>query len=262
MSPKLKQIILGVAGLLGWFWRLFPSRLRVGIVTGIYVLESRGNDPAQGLRRLLVLQDSLDWVINERAMAYGSGVHPKHQLMRYHDFFVNRIAAGSRVLDIGCGYGAVARSIAARVLGSTVVGVDMDRGRLALARSGENPSNLSFVEADARRDLPLGPWNAVVLSNIIEHIEDRVGFLRDIVRQTTPQKLLIRVPLFERDWKMPLRKELGIGYFSDAEHFIEHTLDEFRNELAAAGLQQVETITLWGEIWTECHVRGWALKGR
>jgi hypothetical protein len=59
--------------------------------------------------------------------------------------------------------------------------------------------------------------------------------------------------LFERDWKLPMRQELGIGYFSDAEHFIEHRLDELRDEVRAAGLKPVEIITLWGEIWTECQ---------
>jgi hypothetical protein len=64
------------------------------------------------------------------------------------------------------------------------------------------------------------------------------------------------VPLFERDWKLPLRRELGIGYFSDAEHFIEHRLDELHGEVLAAGLKPVETIALWGEIWTECRPDG------
>jgi SAM-dependent methyltransferase len=253
MSHELKQILLALAGLLSAFWRLIPTGLRRSLITGLLILESRGSKPEDALRRLFVLQDKLDWIINERAAAYGSGVHPKHRLMRYHDFFVDRIAAGSRVLDIGCGYGAVARSIATRVVDSTVVGVELDQKRLSQARSGEVPANLSFVEADARHNLPAGPWNVVVLSNILEHIEDRVGFLRDIVCQASPEKILIRVPLFERDWKLPLRRELGIGYFSDAEHFIEHRLDELRDEVLAAGLTPVETIALWGEIWTECR---------
>jgi SAM-dependent methyltransferase len=253
MSPKLKQSMLGLANLLSAFWRLLPVGLRRNFITGLLVLESRGSKPADSLRRLFVIQDKLDWIINERAMAYGGNEHPKHRLMRYHDFFVDRISAGSRVLDIGCGYGAVARSIATRVPGSIVVGVELDKGRLAQARSGAIPANLSFIEADARRNLPPGPWNVVVLSNILEHIEDRVGFLRDIAQQAAPEKILVRVPLFERDWKLPMRQELGIGYFSDVEHFIEHRLDELRDEVRAAGLKPVEIITLWGEIWTECQ---------
>jgi len=248
----MRPFLLRLAELISWFWRLTPARLREWFVTGIFVLESRGN-PASGLRRLLMHQDQLEWIINERAMSYGNGIHPKHRLTSYHDFFVKRIEKGTRVLDIGCGYGAVSRSIAERVPGSTVVGVEIDQGRLTQARARNPSPSLSFVEADARHSLPTGPWNVVVLSNILEHIEDRVGFLRDIQRQAQPEKFLIRVPLFERDWKIPLREELGVNYFSDPEHFIEHRLGEFRSEIGEAGLDAVEMITLWGEIWADCR---------
>lgn len=255
MARRLRPLILGIVNLLAIFWRLIPVRVRDAVVTGCYMLESRSGDPAHALRRLLALQKKLDWVINERALAYGGGVHPKHRLMRYHDFFVDRIAPGSRVLDIGCGYGAVARSIATRVPNSTVVGVELDPGRLAQARSGEVPSNLSFVEADATRNLPPGGWNTVVLSNVLEHIEDRVTFLRSIVDQARPDQVLIRVPLFERDWKVALGEDLGVDYYSDPTHFIEHSPHELTAELAHAGLEQVETLLLWGEIWTRCRPR-------
>lgn len=254
MSRRLTQLLSPVVALLAFFWRLLPGRVREFFITSLFILESRSGEPAKGLRRLFLLQDRLDWITNERAMAYGRGVHPKHRLTRYHDFFVARIAPGSRVLDIGCGYGAVARSIASRVSGSSVVGVEIDQGRLTQARSGEVPANLSFIEADARSHLPAGPWDVIVLSNVLEHIEDRVGFLGDILRNARPAKVLIRVPLFERDWRLPLRRELGVSYFSDPEHFIEPRLDELRQETAMAGLKPVETITLWGEIWMECAV--------
>ena len=76
------------------------------------------------MKRLFALQDALDHVVNERAMIYGKGEHPKHRLMRYHDFFIENIADGEKVIDIGCGYGAVARSIARARPGSIVMGVD------------------------------------------------------------------------------------------------------------------------------------------
>ena len=251
MRSMFMRLALIVADVVGWVWRLLPVRLREWLVTGLYVIESRG-DSAQGLRRLFVLQDRLEWVINERAMAYGAGVHPKHWLTSYHDFFVDRIDPGARVLDIGCGHGVVARSIASRCLGSHVVGVELNKKHYERACAGDVPQNLQFVLADARNSLPTGPWNVVVLSNILEHIEDRVGFLRDIIRQAQPSKVLVRVPSFERDWKLPMRKELGIGYFSDSEHFIEHRRDELDFEMAMAGLRCVQVIMIWGEIWAEC----------
>ena len=50
-----------------------------------------------------------------------------------------------------------------------------------------------------------------------------------------------------------MRCELGIDYFSDETHCIEHKLDEFDQEISAAGLETRERFTLWGEIWAACQ---------
>ncbi|PWB59711.1 MAG: hypothetical protein C3F17_16230 [Bradyrhizobiaceae bacterium] len=245
----MKRLALGLADLLAHGWRILPRRLRHLLVKGLFVLESRGPDTGAALARLFALQDDLEHVVNERALVHGRGEHPKHRLMRYHDFFVDRIADGERVLDVGCGYGAVARSIARGRPGAKVVGLDYDKGRLAQARAADNPSNLAFVEADATRAVPDGPWDVVVLSNVLEHISDRVGFLSALIAGTGARRFLIRVPLFERDWKLPMRREVGANYYSDPDHKIEPMLSEFRAETHAAGLEIEELQTPWGEIW-------------
>jgi SAM-dependent methyltransferase len=251
----LKSLILALARVLGWVWCLVPGRVRTGFLTGLLVLDSRSPCPAEGLRRLLILKDKLEWVINERAMAYGSNEHPKHRLMRYHQFFVDRIGDGERVLDVGCGYGAVARSIALERPQCVVTGIDMNQARLAQARAAMNPSNLSFVEGDATREVPPGNWDVIVLSNVLEHVADRVSFLQGLQSASLTKRILVRVPLFERDWQIPLRQELRLNYFSDDDHKIEHRLEEFHAELAAANLHADEIITLWGEIWADCSGR-------
>ena len=69
---------------------------------------------------------------------------------------------------------------------------------------------------------------------------------------TGSNKFLIRVPLFERDWQIALRKELDIYYFSDLDHKIEHTVNEFKKEMRQSDFLVKELITIWGEIWAVC----------
>ncbi len=251
----MKQFLLSLAGFMGWIWRVVPARWRINWLTAWFVLDSRGN-PAMGLRQLLLLRDRLDWVINERAMAYGQGEHPKHRLTDYHGFFIDRIKNGERVLDVGCGYGAVARSIANAHPDCIVTGIDQDRFRLNQAKHSENPANLTFIEGDATYDLPPGGWDVVVLSNVLEHISNRVDFLRNLQAASGARRYLIRVPLFERDWQMALRYELGVDFRSDPDHKIEHKLSEFYSEMSLVGLIPIELITLWGEIWADCRPIG------
>ena len=250
----MKRVALAVIGAVGWLYRLVPAKLRHGAVFGLFVLEGRAGQPDTGLRNLFALWDKLDLAISERAMALGHGEHPKHRLTDYHGFFSDRLAADARVLDIGCGYGAVAASIAAAAPGRHVTGIDIDPGNVAQARATHNLANLAFAEADATAGLPAGPWDAVVLSNVLEHIDHRTDFLRAVIQDAAPTQVLIRVPLFERHWHLPLRAELGVSYVSDPDHKIEHRLAELRAEVTAAGLEIVELQTLWGEIWCACRV--------
>ena len=53
-------------------------------------MESRG-DKKKGLKQLFFIKDKLDLVLNERALFYGNGIHPKHELTKYHDFFIDNI---------------------------------------------------------------------------------------------------------------------------------------------------------------------------
>lgn len=257
----LKRVALSLASAISVLWRLVPTRLRHGLFLGLFVLESRGQDESAALRRLFAVEDRLALTINERAMALGRGEHPKHRLTDYHAFFIARIPPEARVLDIGCGYGAVARSIATARPDCTILGMDMDAGRLAQAQAAANPANLSFLAGDATLDLPDGPWSVVILSNILEHVDDRIGLLRAVIKAAHPQKILLRVPLFERDWTMAMRREIGADYRSDPDHRIEHTLGDFTAEVMAAGLDIAELKTLWGEIWADCRPRDGAGEG-
>lgn len=250
---SMKSFFLGIADVVSFVWRLIPEKLRQRLFFAMLVIESRDKDVTDGLRRLFVLKDQLDLVINERAMLYGQGEHPKHFMTNYHQFFIDHISQSQGVLDIGCGYGAVAKSIANALPDSQVLGVDYDQAKLAQALKNDRPENLNFHHGDATKDLPEGNWDVVVLSNVLEHIVDRVEFLKSISSTVAPKRVLIRVPLFERDWQMPMRRAVGANYYSDSDHKIEHTLEEFSNEMNQAGLKIKSVSTLWGEIWADCE---------
>lgn len=202
---------------------------------------------------LLGLDAFLRVQLDRVATAYDGGEHAKHRLMRYHDFFVERIDAAERVLDVGCGRAELARDIAERS-GARVTGIDFDEGYLAHARRRGLPERLDVELADALDYRPQEPFDIVVLSNVLEHIEERPALLRALRERTGARRFLIRVPVFERDWTVPLRKELGLPYLGDLTHFTEYLPGQLEEELRVAGLELVDQQLRWGEIWAEARV--------
>lgn len=230
-------------------FRLLPAVARRRLVQ-LLTRAAAAASPQQAMRELMTMEADLDGQVNLTALALGDGVHVKHRIMRYHDFFVDRIEGGMRVLDIGCGYGAVAHSIASRS-GATVIGLDLDAANVASARQRFPHERLTFVHGEAPAMLPPGPFDVIVLSNVLEHIERRVEFLREVQSRLSPSRWLIRVPMFDRDWRPSLRKELGLFAYSDPTHYTEYTVESFRAEMREAGLGIRHLQVNWGEIWAE-----------
>lgn len=69
-----------------------------------------------GLRFLFALEEILYSLQGELSVAYGGGIHTKHRQTGYHDFFINRIYPAENVLDVGCGIGVLAYTIAEKKL--------------------------------------------------------------------------------------------------------------------------------------------------
>lgn len=221
-------------------------------IARLAVLAAGRGAPAAALRRLLDIESFLRVRLDRAAIAYDGGVHAKHRLTGYHDFFVERIRSGERVLDVGCGKAELARDIADRA-GAEVTGLDLNDAYLEFARRRPHP-RLRLVQGDAHHYAPDRPFDTVVLSNVLEHIDDRVGLLRALVARTGARRFLLRVPLRERDWTIPLRDELGLAWLSDATHFTEYTVPQFEQELRDAGLETVDVELRWSEIWAEARV--------
>jgi glycosyltransferase involved in cell wall biosynthesis/2-polyprenyl-3-methyl-5-hydroxy-6-metoxy-1,4-benzoquinol methylase len=213
---------------------------------------ARRGEPDAGLRLLFGVEDLLYPVEGELAVRYGGGIHTKHRHMKYHDFFVDRVHPGETVLDIGCGVGAVAHDVAERS-GAKVTGIDLSETNIATARQRHAHPGVTYVAGDALRLQTTGKTDVIILSNVLEHIAGRPGFLRTLIGLAQPQRVLIRVPLFERDWRIPLRRELQVEYRLDPTHETEYTLESFAAEMKEAGLRVVHQEVRWGEVWAECE---------
>ncbi|HEY5241676.1 MAG TPA: bifunctional class I SAM-dependent methyltransferase/glycosyltransferase family 2 protein [Polyangiaceae bacterium] len=73
----------------------------------------------------------------------------------------------SRVLEVGCGLGDLLASLG----GARSVGIDISPGMIAIAR--RRHSGLELHVADVERDpLPTGPFDVIVLSDAIGHLDD------------------------------------------------------------------------------------------
>jgi ubiquinone/menaquinone biosynthesis C-methylase UbiE len=232
---------------------LIPNKLFYFLWKVMTLSKTFSTKPSKDLIKLFKLKDDLEKFINNRALAFGNGEHPKHYLISYHEFFIDNIIDGETVLDVGCGYGALSRSIANSKQKSIVIGLDYDESRLSQAVNSKNPKNLRFIMGDATQLTIEESFNVVVLSNVLEHIKDRIGFLRELQSLTKAKKYLIRVPCYERDWQVPLRSKLGVNYFNDDDHKIEHKLEEFIYEVKQSGLIPKGITTNWGEIWANCE---------
>lgn len=186
----------------------------------------------------------------ECAIATNGGIHPKHELIAYHDFFVQHIAAGDRVLDMGCGVGEVALSIAQRC-NAVVVGLDLNETSLALAREKSQARQLANLTRFERGDITTHrvpqQFDVLVLSNVLEHLEQRPALLAAWQAWYNPSKILIRVPAFDRDWRVPWKQKLGVEWRLDDTHFTEYTNAQLDSDIRAAGLLNQGIAARWGE---------------
>lgn len=237
--------------------RPLRSEAATRVVLAVVRLWSAGlrrGEPELALRRLLVLDAELLRRVDLLAIDLDGGVHAKHRIIGYHDYFLDRVTPGERVLDVGCGKGELAHDLSTRG-GAVVTGIDVNRTSLAFARERYTDESVEFVEADVLEWVPDHRYDVVVMSNVLEHIDDRVGLLRRLRDVAAADRFLIRVPVLERDWVVGLRRDLGLFYFSDPTHFVEYDRELLERELDRAGLETAETTQRWGELWVTAKPR-------
>ena len=170
------------------------------------------------------------------------------------------VREGDRVLEIGCGWGALAES-AARDFGAHVTGVTLSTEQLEWARRRLAEAGIAGdLRLQDYRDIPDGPFDAIASIEMFEAVgrEYWAGFLGTVRAKLKPggraciQSIVIRDDLFER--------------YVRSTDFIQQYIfpggllpspSEFRKAVQAAGLRVVnelefgldyaETLRRWRE---------------
>src|SRR5687768_12616501 len=92
-------------------------------------------------------ENVLDAWGNELLVHANGGVHPKHALMNFSEFFIEQIQPADHVLDVGCGRGIVAAAVAAKA--AQVTGIDFEKKNIDFAKANFRRDNLTFIVGDA-----------------------------------------------------------------------------------------------------------------
>ncbi len=155
--------------------------------------------------------------------------------------------SGARVLDIGCGCGANARALKKRSPGVRVVGVEPNARAVELARQACDEVFHGTSDEWGRASPDAAPFDALVLSDVLEHVADPIAFVRSVM--ATPALAgalwIVSVPNYAV-WYNRVRTLLGVQGYSwsglwDRTHLRFYTRRTVSELLRYCGLATVDT---------------------
>ena len=198
---------------------------------------------------------------------YGSPAQRRNFLKAKEDFVhemarwggLDRLPAGTTVLDVGCGIGGSSR-ILARDYGFTVTGVTISPRQVKRARELTAPGlPLEFQVGDAMAlSFPDGRFNVVWSVEAGPHMPDKAVFARELLRVLKPGGVLVVADWNQRDdrqaplsfWERSVMRQL----LDQWSHPAFSSIEGFSELLEATGLVDGHVITA---DWTEQTLPSW-----
>ncbi|MDD1762874.1 MAG: class I SAM-dependent methyltransferase [Methanothrix sp.] len=198
------------------------------------------------------------------ALGYNEQYYQCH-LYDYSDYRISRLSflalarPGHRILDLGCGPGAVAVSFA--VLGSQVYGADISRAALKLSahRARDAGVSLELFEFDGKT-LPFkdSSFHTIVMADVAEHVDDETlsCLFRESFRMLLPGGRLVlhTAPALEAMRITGLLRRLTFGTIDLQSRLItpeyEHLHIRYHSQRSIASLLKQSGLDplVWGEI--------------
>lgn len=150
---------------------------------------------------------------------------------------------GLTLLDIGCGGGLVSEPMAR--LGAKVTGIDASEANIktALTHARENGLDIDYRAgtAEALIEAGEGPFDIVLNLEVVEHVADPAGFLRDTASLVAPGGFMLAATLNRTPKAFALAivgAEYVLGWLPRGTHDFSKFLRprELREPMEAAGL--------------------------
>lgn len=187
------------------------------------------------------------------------GLHSRHLAPQLIDFA--RLTPGGKVLDVGCGPGALTTELVARLGATSVSAVDPSEPFVAAARARHPGIDVQLAAAEA---LPYenGVFDAVLAQLVVHLMADAAAGLREMMRVTRPEGVVAacvwdfageRAPL-STFWRAV--NELGLDVPDEsalAGAREGHLVELFE----AAGLRRIENTALVARVEYGSFVEWW-----
>jgi SAM-dependent methyltransferase len=152
----------------------------------------------------------------------------------------------ARVLDIGCGCGANARAFKLKSPQARVVGIEPSGRAVELARRTCDEVFQGMFEDWARARRDEAPFDALLLSDVLEHVADPIPFVRSVAAIPALRNALwiVSVPNYAV-WYNRISTLLGIQHYAwsglwDRTHVRFYTRRTVRELLEYCGLEIVD----------------------
>jgi SAM-dependent methyltransferase len=140
-------------------------------------------------------------------------------------FILKKLKTTHNILDLGCKYGTKSELFSENV--NTVTAIDYDSIAIEIAKKQNKNSNVKFICSDALKYISKqnAKYDVVILSHILEHIENPKDFITKITPST--DLIYIEVPDFECNFLNQYRLKLSLNLnYTDDDHVWEFNRDE------------------------------------
>jgi SAM-dependent methyltransferase len=142
----------------------------------------------------------------------------------------------TKILDVGCGDGALLSELRRRHFGQTLQGVEITEGAVQIAGARTEIDSVQLYDG-ARLEFPDGAFDLGILSHVLEHVPDPAALLAELGRAC--KTVVMEVPL---EANMSARRESKREHAEEVGHLQRLDRSAARAIVARAGLRVADEL--------------------